>query len=203
MEPRGPGLHGGGGGGADAYPGGMIRSPYRLDAFEGGEADAAHGVEELGHVGGGGFSAGGGGVEIGEEAGFPDGAGGDVVLFEIGLDRPAGHGGDGAVAGDELQDGDGEFGLPPWRLDPGGEQHFADDIDAVIGNRVGDQGFLREVLCGEVFLPGEGMIAGEERQHFVAEEGVEGDAGAGLGLGDDHEIRDVFRKKADGVGLEA
>lgn len=46
------------------------------------------------------------------------------------------------------------------------------------------------------------MVPGEQGQHFVTEEWMIGDSGAGFRGGNDDEIRDIVGKETDGVRLE-
>ena len=80
-----------------------------VQAGEVGEAAFADDLAEVVEIAFVGVFGACGGVEFALQAVGGDLAVDDVAFFEIGHDGPVGQGGDAAFAGDELDDGDGQF----------------------------------------------------------------------------------------------
>lgn len=116
---------------------------------------------------------------------------------------PGSHGCDTTSAGDELEDGDREFGSAPLRRNACGAENLAKDVEAFAVDRIGDEGFALEILRGQVGFAEERMGVGKESADLVSEEGMVGDPCSGFGVGDEGEVGLVGSDEIDRVFVEA
>src|SRR5271168_2760589 len=106
----------------------------RGDAFELGQALRAGQGNELFDIRS--FCAGAcrGGIEFTAQSGWPDGTGHHVAALYVVTHGPGRKGGDTAPAGDQLQDGHGQFGgAPPW-IDTRRRQAVLHYVEHLVGN---------------------------------------------------------------------
>ena len=113
-----------------------------------------------------------GGVQDGPDALLAQGGGRQQAALQIVVQRPVGQAGDASAAGHQLRDHGGEFGLAHgFRGHPGRVEEAGENIQAIAVDRVGDEGFVGQVLGLDPCPPGQGMILGDGQHRFIAEQG--------------------------------
>ena len=75
----------------------------------------------------------------------------DIFSVQIGLNRPPRQSCNAATAGNELEDGDGQFGSSSCGIYAGGSENITDQVETLIGNRVRYEYLVLEVPRCEIW----------------------------------------------------
>ncbi|MNY34913.1 hypothetical protein D3C86_1692880 [compost metagenome] len=123
-------------------------------------------------------------------------------MVNVVLHAPVGQRRHAAAAGYQLQHRHRQFRRAPFQVDARGLQHLADQVDALLGHRIGNQRFAGQVRRLQAPLVAQPVFVGDDRQDLEAEQRRHLQPALGWRLGADHHVRLAVRQQRERIGVE-